>query len=132
MPNKELNKPDSYQGQWKDGKIHGFGKYKSVRRKKVKHGCSRTHTLRPRSVCVGTLAERCTRAASAMGNATATACRAPVGWPRCPPAFSLATGSTTRRRDTASMMTSPGAGNSRKDCFVAVFLISGSSYLERY
>lgn len=28
MPNKELNKHDSYQGQWKDGKIHGFGKYK--------------------------------------------------------------------------------------------------------
>lgn len=34
MPNKELCKHDSYQGQWKDGKIHGFGKYKSVRRKK--------------------------------------------------------------------------------------------------
>ncbi|XP_070694071.1 alsin-like [Pempheris klunzingeri] len=27
MPNKVLNKPDSYQGLWKDGKIHGFGKY---------------------------------------------------------------------------------------------------------
>lgn len=32
IPNKELNKPDSYQGQWKEGKIHGFGKYKSVNR----------------------------------------------------------------------------------------------------
>ncbi|XP_027146712.1 alsin isoform X2 [Larimichthys crocea] len=28
IPNKVLNKPDSYQGHWKDGKIHGFGKYK--------------------------------------------------------------------------------------------------------
>uniref|UniRef100_A0A673AXI8 Alsin Rho guanine nucleotide exchange factor ALS2 a n=1 Tax=Sphaeramia orbicularis TaxID=375764 RepID=A0A673AXI8_9TELE len=28
MPNKLLNKPDSYLGQWRDGKIHGFGKYK--------------------------------------------------------------------------------------------------------
>ncbi|XP_072253374.1 alsin-like isoform X2 [Leuresthes tenuis] len=28
MPNKILNKPDSYQGQWREGKIHGFGKYK--------------------------------------------------------------------------------------------------------
>ncbi|KAM9710020.1 alsin-like isoform 2-T2 [Menidia menidia] len=28
IPNKILNKPDSYQGQWKEGKIHGFGKYK--------------------------------------------------------------------------------------------------------
>lgn len=42
MPNKELNKPDSYQGQWKDGKIHGFGKYKSVRQIK-------TETLRSRA-----------------------------------------------------------------------------------
>jgi len=30
IPNKVLNKPDSYQGHWRDGKIHGFGKYKSV------------------------------------------------------------------------------------------------------
>ncbi|TKS65431.1 Alsin Amyotrophic lateral sclerosis 2 protein -like protein [Collichthys lucidus] len=30
IPNKVLNKPDSYQGHWKDGKIYGFGKYKSV------------------------------------------------------------------------------------------------------
>ncbi|GLD59059.1 alsin-like isoform X3 [Lates japonicus] len=28
IPNKVLNKPDTYQGHWKDGKIHGFGKYK--------------------------------------------------------------------------------------------------------
>uniref|UniRef100_A0A3Q3J027 Alsin-like PH-like domain-containing protein n=1 Tax=Monopterus albus TaxID=43700 RepID=A0A3Q3J027_MONAL len=28
IPNKVLNKPDSYQGLWRDGKIHGFGKYK--------------------------------------------------------------------------------------------------------
>uniref|UniRef100_H3CDQ7 Alsin Rho guanine nucleotide exchange factor ALS2 n=1 Tax=Tetraodon nigroviridis TaxID=99883 RepID=H3CDQ7_TETNG len=28
MPNKELNKTDSYHGHWRDGKIHGFGKYK--------------------------------------------------------------------------------------------------------
>ncbi|XP_029314929.1 alsin-like isoform X3 [Cottoperca gobio] len=28
IPNKLLNKPDSYQGHWRDGKIHGFGKYK--------------------------------------------------------------------------------------------------------
>ncbi|CAL1582800.1 unnamed protein product [Knipowitschia caucasica] len=28
MPNKALNKADCYQGQWKDGQIHGFGKYK--------------------------------------------------------------------------------------------------------
>ncbi|XP_059199040.1 alsin-like isoform X2 [Centropristis striata] len=28
IPNKVLNRADSYQGQWKDGKIHGFGKYK--------------------------------------------------------------------------------------------------------
>ncbi|XP_047193094.1 alsin-like isoform X1 [Scophthalmus maximus] len=28
LPNKVLNKPDSYQGHWRDGKIHGFGKYK--------------------------------------------------------------------------------------------------------
>ncbi|KAI3356099.1 hypothetical protein L3Q82_017364, partial [Scortum barcoo] len=28
IPNKALNKPDSYQGQWRDGKVHGFGKYK--------------------------------------------------------------------------------------------------------
>ncbi|KAM9343957.1 alsin-like [Pholidichthys leucotaenia] len=28
MPNKLLNKPDSYQGQWREGKIKGFGKYK--------------------------------------------------------------------------------------------------------
>ncbi|XP_051814997.1 alsin-like isoform X1 [Acanthochromis polyacanthus] len=27
-PNKVLNKPDTYQGQWREGKIHGFGKYK--------------------------------------------------------------------------------------------------------
>lgn len=47
MPNKELNKHDSYQGQWKDGKIHGFGKYKSVRRKKPKAPPSAVmHTLR--------------------------------------------------------------------------------------
>lgn len=32
MPNKELNKPDSYHGHWRDGKIHGFGKYMSVLR----------------------------------------------------------------------------------------------------
>ena len=30
IPNKELNKPDSYRGNWRDGKIHGFGKYKLV------------------------------------------------------------------------------------------------------
>lgn len=30
MPNKVLNKTDCYQGHWKDGKIHGFGKYRSV------------------------------------------------------------------------------------------------------
>lgn len=30
IPNKELNKSDSYHGHWRDGKIHGFGKYKSV------------------------------------------------------------------------------------------------------
>lgn len=29
IPNKELNKSDSYHGHWRDGKIHGFGKYKS-------------------------------------------------------------------------------------------------------
>uniref|UniRef100_A0A7N8X3X3 Alsin-like n=1 Tax=Mastacembelus armatus TaxID=205130 RepID=A0A7N8X3X3_9TELE len=28
IPNKVLNKPDIYEGHWKDGKIHGFGKYK--------------------------------------------------------------------------------------------------------
>ncbi|XP_069554738.1 alsin isoform X1 [Brachyistius frenatus] len=28
LPNKALNKPDSYYGQWKEGKINGFGKYK--------------------------------------------------------------------------------------------------------
>ncbi|XP_068602604.1 alsin-like [Brachionichthys hirsutus] len=28
IPNKTLNRPDSYQGHWRDGKIHGFGKYK--------------------------------------------------------------------------------------------------------
>ncbi|XP_028249082.1 alsin-like isoform X3 [Parambassis ranga] len=28
IPNKVLNKTDIYQGQWKEGKIHGFGKYK--------------------------------------------------------------------------------------------------------
>ncbi|KAM7407669.1 hypothetical protein PAMA_003415 [Pampus argenteus] len=28
MPNKLLNKADSYQGRWREGKIHGFGKYK--------------------------------------------------------------------------------------------------------
>ncbi|KAG7239896.1 hypothetical protein INR49_028296 [Caranx melampygus] len=28
MPNKVLNKTDCYQGHWKDGKIHGFGKYR--------------------------------------------------------------------------------------------------------
>lgn len=30
MPNKALDKADSYQGHWRDGKVHGFGKYKSV------------------------------------------------------------------------------------------------------
>lgn len=30
IPNKELNKSDSYRGHWREGKIHGFGKYKSV------------------------------------------------------------------------------------------------------
>ncbi|XP_063743764.1 alsin-like isoform X3 [Eleginops maclovinus] len=28
IPNKVLNKPESFQGQWRCGKIHGFGKYK--------------------------------------------------------------------------------------------------------
>ncbi|XP_076603108.1 alsin-like isoform X2 [Chaetodon auriga] len=28
IPNKELNKTDIYQGHWREGKIHGFGKYK--------------------------------------------------------------------------------------------------------
>uniref|UniRef100_A0AAX7TLK5 Alsin Rho guanine nucleotide exchange factor ALS2 a n=1 Tax=Astatotilapia calliptera TaxID=8154 RepID=A0AAX7TLK5_ASTCA len=28
IPNKLLNKTDTYQGQWREGKIHGFGKYK--------------------------------------------------------------------------------------------------------
>nr|XP_046260313.1 alsin-like isoform X3 [Scatophagus argus] len=28
IPNKVLNKADIYQGHWRDGKIHGFGKYK--------------------------------------------------------------------------------------------------------
>uniref|UniRef100_A0AAQ4QXW3 Alsin Rho guanine nucleotide exchange factor ALS2 a n=1 Tax=Gasterosteus aculeatus aculeatus TaxID=481459 RepID=A0AAQ4QXW3_GASAC len=28
IPDKVLNKPDGYQGHWRDGKIHGFGKYK--------------------------------------------------------------------------------------------------------
>uniref|UniRef100_A0A8C2ZGV8 Alsin Rho guanine nucleotide exchange factor ALS2 n=1 Tax=Cyclopterus lumpus TaxID=8103 RepID=A0A8C2ZGV8_CYCLU len=28
MPDKVLNKTDCYQGHWRDGKIHGFGKYK--------------------------------------------------------------------------------------------------------
>ncbi|XP_040003965.1 alsin-like isoform X1 [Xiphias gladius] len=28
IPNKVLNKPESYHGHWRDGKIHGFGKYK--------------------------------------------------------------------------------------------------------
>ncbi|CAJ1079928.1 alsin-like isoform X2 [Xyrichtys novacula] len=28
IPNKTQNQPDIYQGHWKDGKIHGFGKYK--------------------------------------------------------------------------------------------------------
>ncbi|XP_058469615.1 alsin isoform X2 [Solea solea] len=27
-PNKTLNKNDQYQGQWKDGKMHGLGKYR--------------------------------------------------------------------------------------------------------
>lgn len=30
IPNKMMNKPDVYQGHWRDGKIHGFGKYKWV------------------------------------------------------------------------------------------------------
>ncbi|XP_056284994.1 alsin-like isoform X1 [Pseudoliparis swirei] len=28
LPDKVLNKPDNYHGLWRDGKIHGFGKYK--------------------------------------------------------------------------------------------------------
>ncbi|XP_034741033.1 alsin-like isoform X3 [Etheostoma cragini] len=28
IPNKVLKKPDIYQGHWRDGKFHGFGKYK--------------------------------------------------------------------------------------------------------
>lgn len=28
MPNKTLNRADCYQGHWKDGQIHGFGKFK--------------------------------------------------------------------------------------------------------
>lgn len=28
IPNKGQDKPDTYRGQWKEGKIHGFGKYK--------------------------------------------------------------------------------------------------------
>ncbi|KAM9851347.1 alsin-like [Aulostomus maculatus] len=28
IPNKLLDTPDSYQGHWREGKIHGFGKYK--------------------------------------------------------------------------------------------------------
>ncbi|KAF7216143.1 alsin isoform X1 [Nothobranchius furzeri] len=28
IPNKGQDKPDTYQGQWREGKIHGFGKYK--------------------------------------------------------------------------------------------------------
>lgn len=35
MPHKVQDKPDTYQGQWRDGKIHGFGKYKSVYEHKV-------------------------------------------------------------------------------------------------
>uniref|UniRef100_A0A3Q2ZTX7 Alsin Rho guanine nucleotide exchange factor ALS2 a n=1 Tax=Kryptolebias marmoratus TaxID=37003 RepID=A0A3Q2ZTX7_KRYMA len=28
MPHKVQDKPDTYQGQWREGRIHGFGKYK--------------------------------------------------------------------------------------------------------
>ncbi|KAM4731264.1 alsin-like isoform 2-T2 [Anableps anableps] len=28
IPSKVQDKPDTYQGQWREGKIHGFGKYK--------------------------------------------------------------------------------------------------------
>ncbi|KAM4561620.1 alsin-like isoform 1-T2 [Fundulus diaphanus] len=28
IPNKAQDKPDTYQGQWREGRIHGFGKYK--------------------------------------------------------------------------------------------------------
>ncbi|XP_024919902.1 alsin-like isoform X5 [Cynoglossus semilaevis] len=28
IPNKEQNQPDIYQGQWREGRIHGFGKYR--------------------------------------------------------------------------------------------------------
>ncbi|XP_028292919.1 alsin-like isoform X2 [Gouania willdenowi] len=38
MPNKLYNKNDYYQGQWKQGKIHGFGKY-SYASGEVYEGC---------------------------------------------------------------------------------------------
>ncbi|XP_074550664.1 alsin-like isoform X2 [Halichoeres trimaculatus] len=38
IPNKVLNKADIYQGHWKDGKIHGFGKYKYAT-SEVYEGC---------------------------------------------------------------------------------------------
>lgn len=30
VPNKNLNSCDHYQGQWKDGKMHGFGTFRLV------------------------------------------------------------------------------------------------------
>lgn len=30
VPNKTLNSCDHYQGQWKDGKMHGFGTFRCV------------------------------------------------------------------------------------------------------
>lgn len=55
MPHKVQDKPDVYQGQWRDGKIHGFGKYKSVSVlfkiiTKVQSS-SETSCLNPKYVC---------------------------------------------------------------------------------
>lgn len=38
IPNKALNKADCYQGHWKDGQIHGFGKFKYAKGE-VYEGC---------------------------------------------------------------------------------------------
>lgn len=76
---------------------------------------------------------RCTRAVSVMGSGTVTACWAPVSWPRHPPAFSLASGSMTGRRDTESTMTSPGlinglAQNEKKLPIYITFISRKSSF----
>lgn len=51
-PSKTATKSDYYQGDWKDGKMHGLGTYRSDRRSHPRHEAEPAGRQRWKSQCV--------------------------------------------------------------------------------